>query len=82
MWTRSLSSLPAYSNTEPVIAVNKSEDNSCADWQEESDHVTSEGVRSKGEDENGAGGPVELGNGSEGEISEVEGVFFRLMKMM
>ncbi|XP_068689985.1 uncharacterized protein [Montipora foliosa] len=75
MWTRSLSSLPAYSSTEPVIAVNQSEENSCADWQEESDYVTSEGARSKGEDENGAGGPVELGNGSEGEISEVEGVF-------
>ena len=55
-----MSSLPAYSSTEPAIAVNQSEENSCADWQEERDYVTNEGAGSKGEDENEAGGPVEI----------------------
>ena len=70
MWTRTLSSLPAYSSTGPVIAVNQSEENSCADWLKESDFVINEGARSKGKDENGA---LESGSGSEGEISEIEG---------
>ena len=72
MWTRTLSSLPAYSSTGPVIAVNQSEENSCADWLEESDYITNAGARSKGKDENGA---VESGSGSEGEFSEIEAVF-------
>lgn len=66
-----MSSLPAYSSTGPVIAVNQSEENSCADWLEESDYVTIEGARSKGKDENGA---LESGSGSEGEFSEIEGI--------
>ena len=60
---------------EPVIAVNESEENACVDWQNESDYATNEGARAKGEDGNGAGGPVESGNGSEGELIEVESVF-------
>ena len=72
MWTRTLSSLPAYSSTGPVIAVNQSEENSCADWLGESDYVNNEGTRSKGKDENGA---VTSGSASEGEFSEIEGVF-------